>query len=226
MRWNRSRMFERANAACVLAGALALSGCVGASNYRTPDSTPPGRSFPGCSVGQERVCINSCKAVVEAGVECTNDPCDRSPRGVCDSLFKCVPNDRAHPSFGTCQPITAVYCNTGSVGHPVDNNCAAGLSCLPFHCKNQQSPIPSRYDGGCFLPAREGEPCNQCNPCEPGTSCELRPGDRDRRICRRVCASNSECVDGDSCRTMLSPPGRGPVCCSDTTDVGGVSFCR
>jgi hypothetical protein len=160
-------------------------------------------------------------------VECTNDPCDHSPRGVCDSRFKCVPNDRAHPSFGTCQPLTAVYCNTGSVGHPVDNNCAAGLSCLPFPCKDQQSPIPSRYDGGCFLPAREGEPCDEaCQPCEPGTSCELRPGDRDRRICRRVCASGRECVDGDRCLAMLLRPGRTPVCCSDITNVGGVSFCR
>jgi len=195
-------MFERAKAACFLVGVLVLSGCaeVVTTNLRTPASTPPGRSFPGCNegAGEARVCINLCKTVIQTvGGGCTNDPCDASELGVCGDLFDCVPNDSAHPTFGTCQRFTALLCHVlePRMG---DNLCPAGFSCIPFDCNDRQSPN-ARYDGECIPPTREGQPCDEsCRRCEAGTICESSlPGNP--RICRRKCTDDGDCVVDTYC---------------------------
>lgn len=214
-----------------LAGILVLSSCAGETFLQTPASTRPGRDFRECPAGQQRVCINKCRDVINSAREearrCTVDPCAANGEGVCGKFLDCVPDGSG---LGTCKSAATALCHA-TLDRSGENFCSAGTSCIAHSCPNSPDTEPSTtFDGSCLLPSRENQACDDnCRLCEPGTSCV--PGGTEG-VCRRLCTGDGgECAsDSDRCLPLEGGslfcvqcsrrgeiPPAGGTCCPFTT---------
>ncbi|MBX3273920.1 MAG: hypothetical protein KF729_26890 [Sandaracinaceae bacterium] len=189
-------------------------------------------------------CINFCAPVFEGDmlgdVMCPLDDCDveaylrpdvfrcPSPTAAGQS-YRCTPSERSiEPErIGFCRAAAGLFdeCDPDDTGAE-PRQCESGTFCVNADATDadgcprafplrRRAGLSGSARGFCWLPAREGEPCDGnldrgphgCAPCEAGTWCRVTPDHG--RICLRACelpgAPGVERPDLCACRDAPEP---------------------